>query len=274
MNRDRNNAEYVQKTFEELHAPTDLRRKVMNMNKENKSTLSRFKKVIVAAALAAFLFAGSNGLVYAVTGNTIFGIIMINGVTQNTSFEIIPRPDGLQEFYTTVDTPEGPVAMLIIDDSGSIPQAIVIDTVTDTPAYNVAVVEEETKIFFTHNEIKIDITEDIADGHSIVSYELDGVAYKYDIKTSSEAANLYEIHLVEDKKETPIGYTSIGTLVEDGQTYFAYDENKLDITEDMMDGHAIVSVEKDGWEFIYEIKELPEAPGYYEIHLIEEKPQK
>lgn len=58
-------------TFTEIHAPEALARKVKNMTKSNKNPkVSFMKRFAVAAAAFAVLFAGSNGVAYAATGNT------------------------------------------------------------------------------------------------------------------------------------------------------------------------------------------------------------
>ena len=62
---------YIQDSFREIHAPEDLRRKVMNMNeRKEKKSFACAKKLAVAAAVAVAVFAGSNCVAYAMTGNT------------------------------------------------------------------------------------------------------------------------------------------------------------------------------------------------------------
>lgn len=58
---------------------------------------------------------------------------------------------------------------------------------------------------------------------------------------------------------------------EDGRIYLLAGDMKLDITEDMSDGTASGSYEKNGVTFEYEVKEQPGAPGCYELHILSEE---
>ena len=57
---------------------------------------------------------------------------------------------------------------------------------------------EEDSVYLTDNDIKIDITEDIADGQADVSYEKDGKAYRYVIEESPYVSGAYDYYLVEE----------------------------------------------------------------------------
>ena len=68
-----------QDTFNEVHAPADLSRKVMNMsNTEKKRTAgASARKWVAAAALALIVFVGGNGVAYAATGNGLLKTVMV-----------------------------------------------------------------------------------------------------------------------------------------------------------------------------------------------------
>ena len=62
---------YIQDSFREIHAPAELRRKVMNMSEQKKrKSFAWAKKLAVAAAVAVAVFAGSNCAAYAMTGDS------------------------------------------------------------------------------------------------------------------------------------------------------------------------------------------------------------
>ena len=115
MNKEDKLKEYVQNTYDELHAPDGLRRKVMNMNEVNakKMGMSVVKKLAVAAAIAAVLFAGSNGVAYAMTGSTwvetMMAKVSINGVEQEMELEMEGEvlEDGTVQYSTSFEVEEG-----------------------------------------------------------------------------------------------------------------------------------------------------------------------
>lgn len=72
MNEEKQNREYYQETFREVHAPQGMAERLMNMEegKSKKKAGYAAKWIAVAAVAAVALFAGSNGIAYATTGST------------------------------------------------------------------------------------------------------------------------------------------------------------------------------------------------------------
>ena len=141
--------ENVQNTYDELHAPEGLRRKVMNMSEMNgkKKGMSVVKKLAVAAAIAAVLFAGSNGVAYAMTGST-----WVETEDAETSSEVIE------------------------------------------------VAEENGRIYLLAGDMKLDITEDMTDGAASGSYEKNGVTFEYEVREQPGAPGCYELHILSEDK--------------------------------------------------------------------------
>lgn len=70
--------EIYQQTFNEVHAPEGLSRKVMNMAKmEQKKTKAFARKGLIAAAAALAIIVGGNGVAYAATGSSLLKNVMI-----------------------------------------------------------------------------------------------------------------------------------------------------------------------------------------------------
>ena len=72
MNEEKQNREYYQETFREVHATIGMAERLMNMEewKNKKKAGSVAKWIAIAAVAAVILFAGSNGVAYATTGST------------------------------------------------------------------------------------------------------------------------------------------------------------------------------------------------------------
>ena len=194
--------EYVQSTFEELHAPDGLRRKVMNMSTNvTKKGMSFGKKLAVAAALAVVLFAGSNGVAYATTGSTwvetVIAKITVDGVVQDVEMDVKLREDGLVEYHGTVEVEDGhEVGVLILNDS--VPEGaavIVMEMDTNIVPERTEVIEEDGKLTLVVGEVTIDITEDMADGTATGSFEKNGEMYQYEVKEEPGVPGCFELHI-------------------------------------------------------------------------------
>ena len=196
---------YIQDSFREIHAPEDLRRKVMNMNeRKEKKSFAWAKKLAVAAAVALAVFAGSNCVAYAMTGNTwvesLKSKFVVNGVEQEVELYAEITEDGNIVHYGTFEVEEdGSVAFVIESDQeiGEVPPTVHFVTDSKIPE-GMKVVQEDGKVYVKDNDIMIDITEDLADGQTEVSYEKDGKAYRYVIEESPYVAGSYDYYLVEE----------------------------------------------------------------------------
>ena len=200
---------YIQDSFREIHAPEDLRRKVMSMSEQKeKKNFAWAKKLAVAAAVALAVFAGSNCVAYAMTGSTwvrsVKTIFLVDGVKQEVELNYEVFADGTTGHHSvhhgTFDVPgNGSVAFVIESDQeiGEVPPTVYIETDSKIPE-GMKIVTEEDSVYLTDNDIKIDITEDIADGQADVSYEKDGKAYRYVIEESPYVSGAYDYYLVEE----------------------------------------------------------------------------
>ena len=221
MSKEDNLKKYVQNTYDELHAPEGLRRKVMNMTemKVKKTGMSVGKKLAMAAAIAAVLFAGSNGVAYAMTGSTwvenVVARISVNGVWQDVEMEGVVLEDGTVQYSTTLDVQdEDSVEIVLVSDAAeadslkisagdgaesSFPEIYINMDTTTTVDCNIGVVKEDDSVYFVDDDIKIDITEDIADGAASVSYEKDGETYQYEVNEEPGVPGCYELHISNEE---------------------------------------------------------------------------
>lgn len=202
MNREEKNRAYFKETFEEVHAPEGLCRKVTNMKKTEvkKIGMSVTKKLAVAAAIAAVLFAGSNGVAYAMTGSTwlesVTARFNINGVWQEVELEGEVLEDGTVQYSTSIDVPDGSKGDILVvtdTDTAGVEMEFYMDTTT-VPA-RTEVVEEEGRIYFIDEDVKIDITEDMIDGYAAGNFERNGMTYRYEVQEEAGAPGCFELHI-------------------------------------------------------------------------------
>lgn len=205
MNKEDKLKEYVRNTYDELHAPDGLRRKVMNMTemKTKKTGMSVGKKLAMAAAIAAVLFAGSNGVAYAMTGSTwvenAVARIRVNGVWKDVELEGEVLEDGTIQYSATLDVQEEePVGMIIVTDSVP-PEHVEIYTDTTVEPERTEIVVEDGIIYLMDGDVKIDITEDMKDGSATGSYEKNGNEFQYEVKEEPGVPGCYELHISSEE---------------------------------------------------------------------------
>ena len=187
MNRDEKNKAYFQDTFQEVHAPEGLCRKVKNMTKTEakKTGMSVAKRFAVAAAIAAVLFAGSNGVAYATTGSTWLETVVvhfnIDGVTYDAELEGEQNEDGTVTYSGIVEGMDGATAIVIDSDSESWELDYYVSSDNTIEIDRQEIIEEDGRIYLTDGDVKTDITEDVQDGRASGTYNKNGMIYEYEV---------------------------------------------------------------------------------------------
>lgn len=203
MNQEEKNKLYFQETFEEVHAPEGLCRKVKNMTKTEakKLGMSVVKKLAVAAAIAAVLFAGSNGVAYAMTGSTWLETVVvhfnINGVAFDKELTGELNEDGTVTYSGVVEGEDGTTAIFIDSDSECLEQEYYVGMDSTVEIDRQEVIEEDGRVYLADGDVKIDITDDIQDGQASGTYEKKGLTYSYEISGSTGCWE-YSIYLQEE----------------------------------------------------------------------------
>ena len=101
-----NNQEKIKSVFDEIHASDALFRKVKNMNKNESKFRNVMRYAITAIAGVAVMFAASNGVCYAATGETLTSKISlyINGQEQDADITWHKDEEGVYgELEVTVE---------------------------------------------------------------------------------------------------------------------------------------------------------------------------
>ena len=120
------NRDKMKNVYDEIHASDALFRKVVNMKKNESKFRNVMKYAVTAVAGMAVMFAASNGVCYAATGETLTGKISlyINGEEQDADVTWHQDEEGVYgELEVTVE--EGDDVYFEITD-------VLTETVTDT----------------------------------------------------------------------------------------------------------------------------------------------
>ncbi len=186
MSGEEQNRELFKETFEEIPVPEGLAEKVGRITggdvKYRRNIAgSVMRKVAIAAAILVALFAGSNGIAYAMTGETWVEKIIIRRNEDGVEYEIEAEERQLRTGetiyygeYTTQDggkhgavdyDGEGPYMYVWFENSGA-----------EIWSYN-------GRTYIWDGDIELDITEDFEDdGHARGTYVVNGVFKRYGLK--------------------------------------------------------------------------------------------
>lgn len=178
MNSKKDNYELYRNTFDKLHASDELVRKVKNMTTEKRKTkIYTLRKAICVAAAAAMIFAVSNIVTFAATGETLVEMlackIIYNGEEKDLDIAKKTDENGEVSYDVSFD---------VEDKNGESKEySFSLDGEPHVLEFYSAatIVEEDGRIYLemTSPEIKEDITDDFADGKATVTVDLKDTDY-------------------------------------------------------------------------------------------------
>lgn len=188
MTGEKENKEFYQAAYREVHASEQLLRKVEAMGKEyhQKHGKKILRRSCIAAAALALGLISSNIISYAATGRSwIISITTSDGrvlpAEPGTYYEL---GDGMVYTVKYEVEAEGPEKG---EDMTGNEGAAAKSTEADADPTKAQVVKEGEHIFLDINgAIRIDVTESFANGSCEGTFELDGTEYQYLITGSPE----------------------------------------------------------------------------------------
>ena len=188
MNVEKQNREYYQETFREVHAPGGLAERLMNMEegKNKKKAGSVAKWIAVAAVAAVVLFAGSNGIAYATTGSTwvetMVQRIKINGVEYDVDMEERQKSNGDVYYVGSVELGNGDVSNVkyeTLDDEFS--------TLMVSIDHSHSLRVKDGRAYVTDINTEIDVTDEVLkNGQATGTYEVNGYTKEYRVWKDGE----------------------------------------------------------------------------------------
>ena len=188
MNVEKQNREYYQETFREVHAPGGMVERLMNMEegKNKKKAGSAAKWIAIAAVAAVFLFAGSNGIAYATTGSTgvetMVQRIKINGVEYEVDMEERQKSNGDVYYVGSVEIGNGDVSNVkyeTLDDEFS--------TLMVSIDYSHRLRVKDGRAYVTDINTEIDVTDEVLkNGQATGTYEVNGYTKEYRVWKDGE----------------------------------------------------------------------------------------
>lgn len=195
MNTDTRLAENYKKAFDEIHASSQLLRKVKDMNKKevNKKLRWAGRFGYVAAAIAAVGFISSNAIVYAATGDTWVhkAVVIINGEEKKVDLVKKTDKDG-NEIYEGTFVDESDQSIYLAEDSydknelGGGGFVAINGDLSETASLE----KENDRVYLVAGDVRVDITEDIADGKCTGTFEHNNMNFEYEITGNIEMHNI------------------------------------------------------------------------------------
>lgn len=188
MSGEEQNRRFYKETFEEIPVPEGLAEKMgritVGEEKSRKTAMGRvMRKVAIAAAVLVALFAGSNGIAYAMTGETWVETMLVRLKLDGIEYEVdLKETQGgnREKVYTgTVKEADGDKSYVYFNgEDGDI-------LYTTIPSGHIVSVNGRTLI--RDEELEIDITEDLKDdGLATGTYEKNGLVKQYVVRKRGE----------------------------------------------------------------------------------------
>ena len=186
MSGEEQNRGFYKETFEEIPVPEGLAEKVGRITEgrvKNRRSAARsvMRKVAIAAAVLTVLFVGSNGIAYAMTGETWMEAMLVrlklDGIEYEVDLKETQGGNGEKVYTGTVNEADGDKSYVYVNgEDGDI-------SYTTIPSGHIVSVNGRT--FIRDEELEIDITEDLEeDGLATGTYEKNGFVKQYVVRKS------------------------------------------------------------------------------------------
>lgn len=182
MSGEEYNRELFKETFEEIPVPEGLAEKVGRIaegdaKRRRSGAGSVMRKVAIAAAILVALFAGSNGIAYAMTGETWVEKIIVRSTIDGVDYEVEAEARELRNGETVyvgeIELVDGKKATFLEHDSEEPTMYLRLEEGVEICSY-------DGKTYILDGDLELDITEDYADnGHARGSYVVNGVYKEY-----------------------------------------------------------------------------------------------
>lgn len=195
MNTEHQNRAFFQDTFCEVHASQSLAGKVKNMEKLKKNKAMFTAKWIVAVAtMAVVLFAGSNGITYAMTGSTWVESMLYRLKLKDVTYEVPLQQEGTTYYSEVFNEADGDATKVRIstNEDGSLK---FVDVMTEQSAH-LSVSEKE--IWLLDGDVEIDLTAALEENGEVSgSYERNGYTKEYRVRMQGEVPVFQVVTLYE-----------------------------------------------------------------------------
>jgi len=193
MNEEKQNREYYQETFREVHAPQGMAERLMNMeegkNKKNAGYVAKW--IAIAAVAAVVLFAGSNGIAYATTGSTWVETMVYKLTLHGIEYDVdlnVKNQNGEIRYEGKFQEADGDESTLFIDSDGNVTIATAVAELRGSKG----------RIYLKDGDVEIDVTDDLSDdGYATGTYERNGFTKEYRIYESGDWYS-YDVRTIYD----------------------------------------------------------------------------
>lgn len=186
MSGEEQNRELFKETFEEIPVPEGLIERVGKITggeEKSRRTVAGnvMRKVAIAAAVLVALFAGSNGIAYAMTGETWLEKIIVRRTIDGVDYEVEAEARELRNGETVyvgeIELEDGKKATFLEHDSEEPTMYLRLEE------EGVEICSYDGKTYILDGDLELDITEDFADdGHAKGSYVVNGVFKEYGLR--------------------------------------------------------------------------------------------
>lgn len=178
MNGEEQNKRYFKETFQEIPVPERLAENVENrIGRRKKSAGTVMRKVAIAAIAALALFAGSNGIAYAMTGNTWMETMLfqLKGIEYEVDLTEGQTRNGETVYTGIVKEADGDMSHIQINGEDG---QVLISTTQSAGLRSV-----NGRTYIQDEDLEIDVTEQLEkNGYAAGTYEKNGFVKQYAVR--------------------------------------------------------------------------------------------
>ena len=209
MSGEEQNRSFYKETFEEVPVPEGLAEKVGRIAEEDakrkrNGAESVMRKVAIAVAVLTVLFAGSNGIAYAMTGETWVEKIIIRRNIDGIDYEVEAEKRELRNGETIyigeveIETEDGGKIAHFVETDGD-------GMYLQEESVDAEIWSSDGRTYIWDEDVEIEITEDLEDdGRARGLYEANGVWKGYAVKKTDEYMSC-DIEIIEIEEGTDWG---------------------------------------------------------------------
>lgn len=177
------NKEWYKESFDQVHIPEAVLGKVRNMEKKQKTIKlrSKLRYAVTVIAVLVLCFAVSNGITYAATGESVATWIEKGwSVCDNEAVDIYKIGDEYFAVSEGVD-PKDLMVNLKMDKfmSAGHDDFVIIFSKDDDNMGRLVRDNKSARFYLFYGDFNLDITDDLSDGESSGTFELNGKQYEY-----------------------------------------------------------------------------------------------
>ncbi|MCC8050899.1 MAG: hypothetical protein LIP10_09625 [Clostridiales bacterium] len=195
--KEEKNQTYYREVFDSVYASEELKKRIQNINSNSRRKTFALRKLANVAAAIVIVFCSINVVSYAATGEAWIATVLeqtiayINENPQDVEMIKSVSEDGATQYSYVYPEDDGATSVFLVGKEESGEEASEQESETlDVQFPDPSIVTEADRIYLVVDEIRIDITDDIADEECEGTFTWQNQIWRYEIKGNAETNSI------------------------------------------------------------------------------------